>query len=117
MGDIGVFDCKLGLADKLFLGFQVSVRAEARSIGLRAVRRAAVERQREDMLAKERKALAASLPTMSDVRPAAIAVSRSLSPATAGERSAAQRDTARFERWNAGFGDGQHSTGGGEVAI
>ncbi len=41
---------------------QVSVRAEARAVGMRVLMRAAAERAREEAAARERRALAANLP-------------------------------------------------------
>ncbi|KAK9819680.1 hypothetical protein WJX72_001042 [[Myrmecia] bisecta] len=49
-----------------FNNWLVSVRAEARNIGMRAVRRAAAERQREEVLGKERKILAMQLHDLTD---------------------------------------------------
>jgi hypothetical protein len=47
---------------------QVSVRAEAKQIGLRAIRRAAIERQLEDDLARERRAVLAKLGPAAELR-------------------------------------------------
>lgn len=45
-----------------FMLLQVSVRAEARAVGMRVLVRAAAERAREEAAARERRALAAHLP-------------------------------------------------------
>ena len=60
------------------LAMQVTVRAQARTIGLRAVRRAAIERQRDTALSKQRKQLTGQLGGVMDLKQASLSVAKSI---------------------------------------
>ncbi len=61
-----------------FHNWLTSVRAQARVVGLRAVRRAALERQQEEQLARQRKLLLPRLEGLADVRAAGQLAAQSL---------------------------------------
>ena len=60
------------------MAMQVTVRAQARTIGLRAVRRAAIERQRDTALSKQRKQLTGQLGGVMDLKQASLSVAKSI---------------------------------------
>eukprot|EP00803_Ostreobium_quekettii_P005107 evm.model.scf_611.3 EVM.evm.TU.scf_611.3 scf_611:47229-58906(+) len=75
----------LALTD--FNDWLVAARAEARQIGLQAIRRAAIQRQQEDKYAQERKAILEQIMTNSDLRQAVALTSLSVPESTASETS------------------------------
>ncbi len=79
---------------------QVSVRAEAKQIGLRAIRRAAIERQLEDDLGRERRALLVKLGPACDLRQlAAELVAAPFRQELAREAAGEGDDTSAAAKW------------------
>eukprot|EP00887_Chlorella_sp_A99_P005321 scaffold1.g5321.t1 len=71
-----------------FNGWLVAVRTQARTIGMRAIRHAAAEREHEELLARQRKALLQQLPGTLSVREAAALVAAAMRAAAAAQAGA-----------------------------